>query len=238
MLQLTDSLTDPADHLALDEAMLLAADQGESGQAIRLWHFDRAVVVAGRATRIEEEIDIDFCRTKNIPVLRRCSGGAAIVGGPGCLMYSVVLSVQQQGLRKIDVAHDYVMSRLLRALHRQLPDVRWQGTCDLTRNGRKFSGNSLRIARHHLLYHGTILYDADLALISRALRQPPRQPDYRQGRDHQQFITNCSLDIGRLRGDLHDVFGAVDVQNADRLASWIRRLRAERYDDRRWHFRH
>ena len=55
---------------------------------------------------------------------------------------------------------------------------------------RKFSGNSLRMKRTHLLYHGTLLYDFDLGLIEKCLRMPPRQPDYRNARPHGDFVMN------------------------------------------------
>ena len=59
--------------------------------------------------------------------------------------------------------------------------------------GRKFSGNSIRMKRQHLLYHGTILYDFALGLIEECLAIPPRMPEYRGGRTHEAFVTNLSL---------------------------------------------
>ena len=50
------------------------------------------MVVIGRSSRTADEVDLEYCRAEGIPVLRRCSGGAAVVVGPGCLMYSVVLA--------------------------------------------------------------------------------------------------------------------------------------------------
>ena len=79
------------------------------------------------------------------------------------------------------------MQRVLTALQKQIPDVAFQGTSDLTWENRKFSGNSLRISRQHLLYHGTVLYRSDLDLIGRCLLHAPRQPDYRDGRNHRRF---------------------------------------------------
>ena len=150
MQRVFDNLTDPRDHLALDEALLLAADAGDAGESLRVWELSRHVVVAGRATRVQEEIDTAFCSERGIEILRRCSGGAAVVGGPGCLMYSVVLQVDGRGdLRKIDLAHRYVMHRVLDALRKQLAEAEFNGTCDLTWNDQKCSGNSLRVARSH-----------------------------------------------------------------------------------------
>jgi N-acetylneuraminate synthase len=63
----------------------------------------KTLVVIGRSSKAEEEVRLDYCRAHEIPVQRRASGGAAIVSGPGCLMYAVVLSYQlRPALRSLD----------------------------------------------------------------------------------------------------------------------------------------
>lgn len=239
MRRVFDNFTDPRDHLALDEALLLAADSGDAGESIRIWELAQHVVVAGRATRVEDEIDTAFCSQRGIQILRRCSGGAAVVGGPGCLMYSMVLQVDSRGdLRKIDLAHRYVMRRVLGALRRQLVGAEFNGTCDLTWNDQKCSGNSLRVARSHLLYHGTLLYDFELPLIGRCLKVAPRQPEYRQGRDHHDFVANAPIDASRFAADLCSAFEAQQQSDACSLGPHVEELRESRYDNLGWHFRH
>jgi lipoate-protein ligase A len=238
MQRVVDDLIDPAAHLALDEALLLAADDGRSSEVLRVWEFREPVVVAGRSTRVNDEIDLAYCGSRGIPVLRRCSGGASVVGGPGCLMYSVVLCHERRAsLKKIDVAHQFVISRVLRALRNQLPEAEQQGTSDLTWRNRKCSGNSLRIARRHLLYHGTILYDFDLSLIAKCLKEAPRQPEYRGGRDHSSFVTNVPVDSHHLCNDLCEVFEVSGQTAAESWRGRIRELRQQRYDQPGWHLR-
>jgi lipoate-protein ligase A len=239
MRQITESLNDPADHLALDEAALLLADAGRWGETIRLWEFARPVVVMGRSTKVDYEIRRDYCQQNGIRLLRRCSGGASVLGGPGCLMYSVVLNLSREpGLRQIDVAHRFVMGRVLAAAQEQISEVSLQGTCDLTVNNRKFSGNSLRIARTHLLYHGTILYAADLRLVVNCLANAPRQPDYRDGRSHGDFVTNIDLDPIQFKSSLLREFGVNDEALLDLPSDEMQRLKAERYENPKWHMRH
>lgn len=233
------SLQEAEANLALDEALLMEAEGSDRPiETLRLWQFAAATVVIGRGSKIGGEVDLDYCRGAAIPVLRRCSGGAAIVAGPGCLMYSVVLDLQRRpGLRKVDEAHAWVMSRLAAAVRRQLESVAWQGTCDLTFEGRKFSGNSLRIARDHLLYHGTILHDADLERIAMCLKTPPRQPDYRAGRSHGDFVTNVPIDPRRLADDI-----AIAFEATTSATTWpedlMNELLSERYRSIAWHQRH
>ena len=244
MQQVIESYTSPADHLALDEALLLAAESKEIGDTIRVWEIDQPTVVVGRSTKVDFEVDRGFCKANQIPILRRCSGGATIVAGSGCLMYSVIISLESNpSLRKIDAAHGHVMSRVLAAVQSQLPDARLQGICDLTWQNRKFSGNSLRIARNCLLYHGTILYAADLPLLVRCLRQAPRQPDYRDQRDHVDFVTNAPIESSLFEAALLKAFNTADEPPArlpDEVITHgrVAELVNTRYGNDDWNFRH
>lgn len=239
MQHIDAQLSDPRDHLALDETLLLAAEAGDFGESLRVWELPRHVVVAGRSTRIQEEIHTEFCANAGIEVLRRCSGGAAVVAGPGCLMYSLVLRLDgREELRKIDLAHRYVMKRVLNTLRKQVAEADLNGTCDLTWKDRKCSGNSLRVARNHLLYHGTLLYDFELSVIARCLKVAPRQPEYRRGRDHEQFVTNVEVDSSRFAVDLCVEFSAERAASASSLMPQVSELRKKRYDDSAWNFRH
>jgi lipoate-protein ligase A len=193
LLELT--LPTPAENVALDEALLDAAEAGEiDGPVLRLWESVEPLVVIGRSSRVSEEVDLAACQAKNIKVIRRASGGAAVVVGPGCLMYSVVMPYAgREHLRLLDELHRDVLGALGRALQPLAPDVEHVGTCDLAIGGRKFSGNAVRCKRDHFLYHGTLLYNFDLTLIETLLLTPPRQPEYRAKRRHADFMRNLAV---------------------------------------------
>ena len=239
MKLLDRTLDTPAENLALDEALLEQAERGEGTEEIlRLWESKQPFVVLGRASRSREEVDLDRCRQLGLPVLRRCSGGASVVVGPGCLMYGVVLSYRlRPHLQRINLAHELVLDHLARALQPLAPEVRFQGTSDLTLGDRKFSGNSLRCKRSHLLYHGTLLYDFPLDLIAACLRTPPRQPEYRQTRSHASFVANLPIDGPRLRAALVTAWNATQP-----LTDWpqaqTEHLRTTRYERPEWNLRH
>ena len=227
------TLDSPAENLALDETLLLAAEASVEGKIIangagsevasdaaqtatdrelvRLWEPRDPLVVVGRSTNVGVEVNEAACRERNIPILRRSSGGAAIVAGPGCLMYAVILSYERRPhLRFIDQIHAFVLESLVQELSKQLPGVARQGISDLAWHGKKFSGNSVRCKREHVLYHGTLLYDFPLALVTELLNMPPRQPDYRAGRSHSDFLTNVPLSAATLRYVVRNAFDAHD----------------------------
>ncbi len=253
LLELT--LPTPEENLALDEALLDQAEAGDgSDEVLRLWEPDRPMVVVGRSSKLVQEVKTDECRRRGIPVLRRTSGGTSIVTGPGCLMYAVILSLNDRpALRAIDHTHRFVLDRIATALEPLASEIRCRGTSDLVLGGRrkcpagdgldrrgaalaamKVSGNSVRMKRNWLLYHGTLLYNFPVELIEACLPMPPREPDYRGGRPHRQFVANLPVS----RNDLREAMIA-GWQAHEPLGDWPReltgRLVAERYGLTSWH---
>lgn len=236
LLDLT--LDTPAANLALDEALLETADESDADyEVLRIWESPQPAVVIGRASRVADEVDVSGCQDRGIPILRRCSGGAAVVIGPGCLMYSMVLSTRRQPeLQQITAAHRYALGVVSAALQPLAPGVRAQGTSDLTCGDRKFSGNSMRVRRSHILYHGTVLYDFPMDLVPACLRTPPRQPEYRMGRAHADFVRNLPVSRTAVTAALVAAWHA-----HENLVSWprdkTRMLVQTRYSQASWNLR-
>ncbi len=196
MLFIDSTLPTVAANLAIEDAILELAERGEwQAEYLRVWRAEEYFAVIGRGSKYADEVNVCVCEEAGIPVFRRISGGAAIVAGPGCLLYAVMLSLKKRpALAMVDVTHDFVMQQMVAALKPLAPELTYAGTCDLVVNGRKVSGNSLRVRRDWLLYHGTLLLDMDLQKIDRYLNHPPREPEYRQNRRHHEFVANlgCS----------------------------------------------
>ncbi len=224
-----------AENLALDEALLDEAETGDAPrETLRLWEPVQPMVVVGRSSRIDVEVRLDTCRDLHVPVLRRSSGGAAVVAGPGCLMYALVLSYQRRPrLRVLTEAHRWVLGTLADSLGTLVPGIEYRGTSDLAIGGRKFSGNSARCRRRSLLYHGTLLYDFPLPMIERCLAMPPRMPDYREGRPHEGFVMNLPLTSAAIRRALVEGFDA-HKPRADWPELRTAELVAEKYGRPEW----
>lgn len=182
---------DPADLPTLpwtrDDALL---DQvratGEPGVAA--YPVDHAAVVIGRGGRQADEVHRDLIEADGIPFHRRAGGGCAVVIDPGNVVVSVALPMP--GIGGISTAFAAIsawMAEVLAACG--VPGVGWQGVSDLVLGDRKLGGSCIWRTRGLLYYSTTVLVAPDLDLIDRYLPHPPREPSYRAGRDHRQFLT-------------------------------------------------
>ncbi|NDC64312.1 MAG: hypothetical protein EBZ59_10095 [Planctomycetia bacterium] len=218
------------EHLAVDEALLEEAHEGvRTETVVRAWMADSPVVVVGSSSRIEQEVDRSACDALGVRIVRRPSGGATVVLGPGCLMWTVVVP-HPEGAPAIERIHADTLgplrAELATAMAADGAAVERRGSSDLVilRDGQalKVSGNALRVRRNGVLYHGTLLDAFDLGLVGRVLRHPPREPDYRAGRPHADFLANLRLGRAALEGILRP---------RSRRATRSRPLRLRRVDE-------
>ena len=227
------TLPTPAENLALDEAFLLRAETGEGGEVLRLWEWPRPAVVLGAGGRLADDVDEAACRADDVPVLRRSSGGGTVLLGAGCLLYTLVLDGDRAPeLAGIRSSYAFILARVAAAFP-EWGGVEQAGTSDLAAAGRKFSGNAQQRKRRFLLHHGTLLYAFDLARVGRYLIPPPRQPEYRAGRDHAAFLRNLDLPGEEIKRRLRAAWAA-DVEETDWPADQVRRLTAEKYTSTEW----
>lgn len=198
LLDLT--LPNPADNLALDEALLVAAEEADAGEVLRLWELPSPAVVVGAGGSVAIDVNTAACEADGVPILRRSSGGGTVVLGPGCLCFSLVLAYDRApGLNEIPASNRYVLGRARNALRAIAPGASLEGTNDLAAGGVKFSGNAQQRKRRHFLHHGTLLCGFDLALIPKYLNAPERQPDYRRERPHSEFVTNLPATVTEVK---------------------------------------
>jgi lipoate---protein ligase len=229
------SFATPAMNLACDEALLELCENGESDSALlRIWEPQIHFVVLGHANRLRSEVNLAACTENRISILRRLSGGGAVMQGPGCLNYCLILNGHAPRLRNINDTFRYVLERHRRFIGQIAGvDVRIEGISDLAIGGRKISGNAQYRKARYVLVHGTFLLNFDLSMISRFLRMPEKQPAYRQHRPHSEFTTNLNLKPAQVRACIRDSWKAVEEFSEVPFAR-MEALVRERYGRDEW----
>jgi lipoate-protein ligase A len=251
LLDLT--LPSPAENLACDETLLDIAEAGAGDEVLRFWEPREHFVVVGYANKVATEVNVAACEARDIQILRRCSGGGTVMQGAGCLNYTLVLRITADGpLHNIGVANQFIMRQNRAALesvgrvtpgapHNSAqriarPAIAIRGLTDLAIGERKFSGNSQRRRKHHLLFHGTFLLNFDLALVSELLPMPSKQPEYREHRPHTKFLTNLNVPAEKVKAALRQAWKTEEPLKNPPLEK-ITSLAREKYATREWNLK-
>jgi lipoate---protein ligase len=179
-------LRSASDTLAHESSLHDLAETG-MGEYLWIWEVTEPAIVMGHAADCVLDVNQEACERAGVPILRRTSGGRSVLLNKGCLNYSLILRHEGRSFRE---GYRSILGAVLDAAG--VDGARCEET-DLILENRKFSGCAQRRRRHTLLHHGTILYDFDIAAAGRFLAMPRRQPAYRKGRSHADFLTNVSI---------------------------------------------
>jgi lipoate-protein ligase A len=114
--------------------------------------------------------------------------------------------------------------------------VELRGLADLTLGLRKFAGSAQRRLRRTFMVHSSILYNFPLQQISKYTAPPRRQPAYRAGRPHADFVTNLAVSRGELVAALQAAWLAPElpISRADVPEGRVRELVAEKFGQPQW----
>ncbi len=173
----------------------------EAGRAgARVWTCSATAAVLGVSRDAEAEVNADECRRRGVALLRRASGGGTVVVGPGTVQYAILLPhLAGDAALSLGAAKSESNDAVRDALARCGVDAKLTSDAsgDLRIGDRKVGGLALRRHRDATLVHGTLLMSADLELIGAILRHPAREPEWRRGRPHAEFLAS----LGRFDVD-------------------------------------
>jgi lipoate-protein ligase A len=109
-------------------------------------------------------------------------------------------------LATVPTAQHFVLDRLARPLRARGVDIVLKGSSDWTVADRKCAGSAQRRLKSAILVHASVLYAANIDLVERYLQLPARQPEYRAGRSHAEFLTNLKLSREELAAAFRDAW--------------------------------
>ena len=155
MIQIETTSHDPFFNQAFEDYVFQTFREGE---VLLLWR-NRPAVVVGCYQNICREVHMRALTERQIPVVRRVSGGGTVYHDLGNLNYTLISD--QQG----PLDYNRCLEPVIRALNALGVPAQKNRTCDIAIDGKKISGSAQKIANGRVLHHGTLLFDSDLSLL-------------------------------------------------------------------------
>ena len=157
-----------------------------------LWQPDKTYIVLGRSNRIaRESVYLEKAAADGIEVIKRPSGGQAVVLTKNMLVLSVKLPVNNilKTHQYFGIINNTIIESLKKAGIRNIGN---RGISDIAIGQKKILGSSVYRKDKTVFYHAVLNISEPVTTISRYLKHPQREPDYRQGRNHLAFVTSLT----------------------------------------------
>lgn len=181
-----------ARNMETDRQLLEKAEKGSLGPTLRFYRWQPPAVSLGAAQKAEEEIDEGFCRDHGVDVVRRPSGGGAILHEDELTYafisrtdehpefrdllgsYYALLEGLRRGLAMLGVKTDLRGGDKDGGPEKYQPCFALSSRHDLTCAGKKIIGSAQRRRRAAFLQHGSLPYSYDKKLVRGVFLRPEK----------------------------------------------------------------
>ena len=148
-------------YLAMEEYVAAAL-----GCGFFVWQVNPTVII-GRNQDLASEVDLDFCASRGIEIVRRKSGGGCVYADRGNLMISFITPE-----RGVDIVFPAYLQRLASVLRGCGVNAIVTGHNDILISGRKVSGSAFFSHPGASIAHSTLMFSVDLDALERAITPP------------------------------------------------------------------
>lgn len=153
------------------------------------WIPDKTYIVLGASNRPEESLYVEKVVQDNITVLKRPSGGQTVILTPNNLLIATVFHHLEEIQTK--EIFNQINQLLITAFENAgISGLSLKGISDIAIADKKILGSAMYKNKDALLYHAVLNMGEPAATFEKYLKHPSKEPDYRNGRSHKEFVTS------------------------------------------------
>jgi lipoate---protein ligase len=188
-------------NMALDQVLMSKVD--DSTPVLRLYGWKPAAVSIGYFQSIEQEVDIKKCGDLGIDVVRRITGGGAVLHEQE-VTYSFITKIFPANIRE---SYKVICEPVVMCLKSLGFDAKFSPLNDITVKNKKVSGNAQTRRENVLLQHGTILLDLDVDKMFSVLKVPSEKIKDKAIQDVKERVMGLKIGFDEVANRLWQSFG-------------------------------
>jgi lipoate-protein ligase A len=188
-------------NMALDQALMSKVD--DFIPVLRLYGWKPSAVSIGYFQSLEQEVDLKKCKDLGIDVVRRMTGGGAVLHDNE-VTYSFITKIFPTNIGE---SYRFICEPVVRCLKDLGFEAKFSPLNDITVNNKKVSGNAQTRRNSVLLQHGTILLDLDIDKMFSVLKVPSEKIKDKAIQDVKERVVGLKMGFDEVAIQLWQSFG-------------------------------
>jgi len=201
-------------NMAKELAVLYGVSHNELLPTLRIGRWLESAVSIGNLEDVNSTVNIDYCKKRNIPIIRRESGGGTVLHNIE-LSYSLTIPLHSELIpQSVDESFRKIISPVIHTLKMFIDGVEYRPINDIVVNKKKISG-SAQVRKYGVLQqHGTIIIDINDEIFASAIYYDEYKLRSRGFATPRESLTSLKDEMGKnIDAKLMDDFAAAMIDN-------------------------
>jgi lipoate---protein ligase len=225
-------------NMALDE-ILMNYVKGDM-PILRLYRWQPAAVSIGYFQSMDEEVDVKKCKQIGIDVVRRITGGGAVLHESE-LTYSFITKIYPKNIMD---SYNLICEPVVMCINKLGFNAKFAPLNDIVVNNKKVSGNAQTRKKNTLLQHGTILLDVNVEKMFSVLKVPSEKIKDKMINDVKARVMGLNKTFEQVAHNLKEAFCEkfdtqiiVDNNLTTKEKENTKKLVSEKYTSNQWNWK-
>lgn len=186
---------EPLKAQGLYEAVALAVGRGLAPRTVILCHPASPYVCIGYHQQLEKEVDVDFCRSEGLPIIRRSLGGGAVYLDSNQEFYQIVVP-EREFPRPIGEAFRHFLQATVHVYRSFGLPAEYKPINDVVIGGKKASGNGAGLVDGSAVLVGNVILDMNYEMMARVLKVPSEKFRDKLAKSMREWVTSLKRELG------------------------------------------
>ncbi|MFX0122772.1 MAG: biotin/lipoate A/B protein ligase family protein [Candidatus Hodarchaeota archaeon] len=157
----------------------------------------KPVVCCGLHQSINQVVDLNFCESNNIPVIRRACGGGAVLLDSNQLFYNVIAHIDSEIIpRRINTLYSKLLEPVVNTYRHYNIEANYHPVNDILVKGRKISGNGAALLESAQVLVGNFILDFPRKEMTQILQVPSEKFRDKVYKSLEAGITSFKDELG------------------------------------------
>lgn len=157
-------------------------------------------VCIGYHQDVEQEVDLEFCNNKKIPVFRRQVGGGAVYLDGNQLFFQLIIRRDNPiAPKRIDAFYKKFLRPVIEVHRRIGLDAKYKPVNDIVVENRKISGTGAAEIGDSIVFVGNLILDFDYEMMSQVLKIPDEKFRDKVKKTIEENLSTIRRELGEQR---------------------------------------
>lgn len=159
----------------------------------KTWQPDNVYLILGQSNSIDDSLNDEQVEKDKITVYKRPSGGQTVILSPRTLVLSTTITASK-------FINPYVYFRTINGLiinilqNFKITNLHYKGISDIAIGEKKILGSAIYRNHQKVFYHAVLNVSQNTDMMEKYIKHPVKEPDYRLGRSHADFVTSLQAE--------------------------------------------